>query len=251
MLKKVLFSTFLFFMFGFNICGAERPLEFRENEDCHIIRLEQKGIGPHKFIHTGMNDNPFILEAIGSFLDYRALALTDIKGKTNELIDIEGHAFEITEYYAWYNEEQIKFWLVIGNRLPKYLSDLGMADGSGFLIESAKNHFDIFIIAPTKEGGYKVAFKLAPEDLYLSEPVQVPDKYNYYSYRNTASIKRFASINTFPTTLSIHRAKYNFDLAKWDAWKTLYEIEFDKENYELKIKKKEIHRCDEKGPMNW
>ena len=111
MLKKVLFSTFLFFMFGFNICCAEQPLEFRENEDCHIIRLEQKGIGPHKFIHTGMNDNPFILEAIGSFLDYRALALTDIKGKTNELIDIEGHAFEITEYYAWYNKENIKFGL--------------------------------------------------------------------------------------------------------------------------------------------
>ena len=243
MLKKVLFSTFLFFMFAFNICGAERPLEFRENEDCHIIRLEQKGIGPHKFIHTGMNDNPFILEAIGSFLDYEALALTDFKGKTNELIDIEGHSFEITEYYAWCNKKQIKFWLVIGNKLPKYLSDLGMADGSGFLIENAKNHFDIFIIAPTKEGGYKVVFKLGPEDLDLTKPAPYPKSYAYIRpNQQTASIKRFAKINN-SNELIIKRARYNFDLTKWNAFETIYGLEWDKENYELKFGKKEIRKC--------
>ena len=109
MIKKILLSTFLFLMHCFNICVAEQPLEFRENEDCHIIRLNQKGIGHNKFINIGTNDNPFILEAIGSFLDYKALALTDFKGKTNELIDIEAHSFEIAEYYAWYNKENIKF----------------------------------------------------------------------------------------------------------------------------------------------
>lgn len=244
MIRKILLSTFLSIMFAFNICSAEEPLRFKENEDCHIIRLEQKGFGTHKFIHTGMNDNPFILEPIVFVKNYEALSLTDFKGKTNELIDITGRSFEIIEYYAWYKNKKINFWLVRGSRSPKYCGDLSQADGSGYLIERARNHYDIFIIAPTKECSYKVVFKLAPEDLDLAEPAPYPNtssKPRRPSERTT-SIQRHAKI--YGNALIIKRAKYNFDLAKWDAWETVYGLEWDKANYELKIEKKEIRKCD-------
>ena len=39
------------------------------------------------------------------------------------------------------------------------------------------------------------------------------------------------------------RARYNFDLTKWNAFETIYGLEWDKENYELKFGKKEIRKC--------
>ena len=91
------------------------------------MKLNQKGLYPHNYIHAGANGNPFVFNYEVITNDYAVLTLTDLQGKTNEIIDISSSSFEITEYYLEDNP-QIKFWVVCGDRLPKYRNDFGSVD---------------------------------------------------------------------------------------------------------------------------
>lgn len=243
MLKKILLSTFLSIMFAFNICSAKEYLTFKENQDIHIMKLNQKGLYPHKYIHMGANNNPFIFNYEVITNGYAVLRLNDVNGKTNEVIDISSTSFEITEYFLEDNP-QIKFWVVCGDRLPKYRNDFGSNDAE-YVESKARNVYDILVIAPTKEGGYKIIFRRGPEDLdeakrvpSLEESLEQARKIpGQEELKPMPSIQRRVLVN-HKNELTIYRAWFDFDTKKWDSYAVIYGFSWDKENYGLKFEKK-------------
>jgi hypothetical protein len=98
---------------------------------------------------------------------------------------------------------------------------------------------------PTKEGGYKVAFQLGPEDLLEDKPVEKLNNNKNDYWRRVTSKKRFARFKW--GEFVIKRARYNFETKKWIAYDTSYDLGWDKENYELKIKKNIVREVEYDG----
>lgn len=243
MFKNILLTFLLQMLLASNICNAEEILRFKENEDIHIMKLNQKGLYPHNYIHAGANGNPFVFNYEVITNDYAVLTLTDLQGKTNEIIDISSSSFEITEYYLEDNP-QIKFWVVCGDRLPKYRNDFGSVDVE-YVESKARNVYDILIITPTKEGGYKIIFRRGPEDLdeakrvpsfgeSLEETKKIPGQ---KELKPMPSIQRRVLVNR-KNELTIYRAWFDFDTKKWDSYAVVYGFRWDKEEHEVKIERK-------------